>query len=154
MTTIDKNTTIFEAKNQLRENWLNGIECPCCGQFVKLYRRKITSAAAAGLISLYKKGGADRFIHCNDFAYFHGGDFGKLRYWNLIVQEVNMDTKKRTSGLWKMTDTGVRFVQNRLELPKYALVYNQIFYGFKGEKVRITDCLTNGFNYAELMAPN
>jgi len=38
-------TTILEAKQLLKDNFAQGIECPCCGQFVKRYKRKLNSTA-------------------------------------------------------------------------------------------------------------
>lgn len=46
----DKLYTIEEAKQLLKDNWEKGIECPCCTQFVKLYKRPLYSAQAYSLI--------------------------------------------------------------------------------------------------------
>ena len=35
-----------------RERWLEGMECPCCNQNVKLYKRKLNSNMARFLCSL------------------------------------------------------------------------------------------------------
>ena len=50
-----------------------GIICPCCDQRVKVYRRKITSPMAAGLIELYSRHNTN-MVKIEDAA----GDDGRL----------------------------------------------------------------------------
>ena len=75
----DKLYTMEEAKQLLKDNWEKGIDCPCCTQFVKLYKRPLYSAQAYSLIRLYK-------LCQDDYTYHHiskisqenasrGGDF-------------------------------------------------------------------------------
>ena len=58
--------TIKEAKEHLRNNFEEGIDCPCCGQFVKLYKRKLNSGMAATLIRIVKFNGSSE-VHVKDF---------------------------------------------------------------------------------------
>ena len=46
--------TVKEAKTFLRKNFDQGIDCPCCGQFVKKYKRKLNSSMAYALILIGK----------------------------------------------------------------------------------------------------
>lgn len=128
--------------------------CPCCGQLVKLYKRKINSAMAADLIRLFKRVNVGEYLHIDEFTKYtaHGGDFAKLQYWGLVDTEPNTDPDKKTSGKWAITSDGVEFCRGLLALPTYALVYNGTLYGFEGNHANITTALGTKFNYRDLMA--
>lgn len=102
--------TIHEAKKQLRENWEQGVECPCCTQFVKLYHRKLNTGVTLFLIGLYKldpNGG--EYFHAKQVLEKIGGfttsrDYAILEHWKLIEAMPNDgDESKRTSGYWCLT---------------------------------------------------
>jgi len=153
--------TLREAKQFLRENYKKGVVCPCCNQFVKLYKRKLNTSMARTLILLYRKSKSNP-----DVEYFHiyndllGIDFGiggselsKLKYWGMIdeLEKDSNDTKTRTSGFWKITEKGKKFVKKELKVPKYILLYNNQLRGFEGNEINITEALGDKFNYIELM---
>lgn len=142
--------TIKEAKAFLRANKDKGATCPCCGQMVKIYRRTINKGMAIALLSLYKapktpEGWVD--IKALDV---RGGDYAKLRYWALVEQRRNTDAKKKWSGMWRLTQLGMKFTMDRARVPKYARVYNQKFLGLAGDDVGIRE--VSNFDYAALMS--
>lgn len=83
-----------------------------------------------------------------------GGAWAKLRYWELIEEmpKDSMTTEKRTSGMWRITDKGISFVEGNISVPKYVKLYNQTFYGYEGDDVSIHDVIKEKFNYRELMS--
>lgn len=146
--------TIEAAKEYLRLNFEDGCKCPCCDQYVKLYKRKIYKSPAKALFGLYKLGrGFHHFTKIGNSAGFsYTGEIGisKLKYWNLIEEEVNINTKKKNSGNWKITKKGCDFIEGKISIPKYVLIYNTKIQGFDGDMIYISDILEN-FNYQELM---
>ena len=79
-------------------------------------------------------------------------DFSKLLHWGMIQPVQNVDTSKRTSGYWSITDRGKMFVNGELaNVPKYVKIYNGQRIGFSEEKTTIIMALGNKFNYQELM---
>lgn len=148
--------TISDAKKYLRENFESGCACPACGQFVKRYNRKITSSMAFILIQLYHKA-KDDFIHVENHMRTIGkaglgGDYVKMKFWNLIEQKpmVRQDGSPR-GGYWKISRGGIMFVEKEISVPKYAYIYNDAVDGYSDEKVTITQCLGDKFDYDELM---
>lgn len=150
-----------EAKEFLRENWMegDGVDCPCCSQRVKLYRRNITSSMAAGLIVLYKHKTEDPngWVHIPSLVkqnHLLTGDFAKLKYWGLIVpkDEIRDDGSNR-NGYYKITTDGRLFVEGRLQVEKYKFIFNKKVYdtGEVQELIDIHAALKNKFNYNELM---
>ncbi len=76
----DKLYTMEEAKQLLKDNWEKGIDCPCCTQFVKLYKRPLYSAQAYSLIRLYK-------LCQDDYTYHH---ISKISQENVPTTETDM----------------------------------------------------------------
>ena len=150
--------TIVDAKKFLRKNFNKGCECPCCGQFVKLYNFKLSSSQVVGLIYLYKldKENPDSFFKVKDIERykegFGGGSFAKGKHWGLITDELNDDTSKRTSGLWRITERGRKFVEGTIVLPHGVKLYNKKKYGYdKSKLINIKEALGKKFDYKELM---
>lgn len=138
-----------------------GAACPCCGRFGKVYKRKIHSGMAAVLVLMY------RFQHLG-FTHVHTlinattspavaaairGDFAKLRYWGLLEEGFETDSRghKRYNGMWRITGQGASFVEGSIALPRYVWVYNGTSLGFHGEPITVYDALGDKFSYRELM---
>ena len=155
--TLDQ--SIQEAKDYLRENFEIGVECPCCKQLVKLYKRRINNIMSRTLIRLYHLDQEQPIYHhvkdiVKDISDTGTNDFSKLSYWGLIEekQKEPKETKTRTSGYWTITDLGKKFVTSQVDLPSYALVYNNRVLEFSKDKVNIEKSLGEKFNYKKLMS--
>lgn len=152
-------STIQDGKKYLRENWdaSNGVDCPCCGQLVKLYSRKLYSQMAKGLIGLYRldRKKPNRYFHITEIqgVVVGGGDFAKLAYWGLIVEQAKdeSDDTKRTSGFWAITQKGRDFVNVKITVPSHVKVFDGRTFGFGEKHITIQHALGKKFNYAELM---
>lgn len=137
---------------------LSDTYCTNCGQFCKLYKRKITGEMAQALIFLVQaEPDEEGWVNLPEETAARGapprnGDPPKLRYWHLVEPRPGerADGSMR-NGWWRVTDLGVLFANNGIRLPKYALVYNKVCYGHEGERLNIRDALGTAFNYAELM---
>ena len=145
--------TVAEARAELRQLVDDGVRCPCCTQLAKVYRRPIHAAMAAGLIAVYRNGGADRFVVIADVLRHNQiADFGKLRYWGLVGtdDERREDGSTRT-GYWQVTSTGVDWILGRVTVPRYARIYDSRLLGLVGEPVTIRERLGKRFDYDRLM---
>lgn len=141
--------------------WLEGVmyddggECPCCTQYVKVYRRKISALAAAALIVMERTHGTG---WCDLPAIVgglspraKGGDEAKTRYWGLIEPQPGTLDASQHRGIWRLTALGVSFARGEVTVPKYALVYDGRCLDLTGEQVAIADALGERFDYNELM---
>lgn len=157
-----KSTTLEEAKQWLRERFSDGAKCPCCDQFVKLYKRKLNSSMAHGLILIYKffENNDDEWLHVPSYlsrisssATVRGGDWSKLRYWGLIEGEKGTrDDGSERVGTYRITGRGKQFVLSQIHVPKHVYLYNQNPVSRDdGETITIKEALGEKFNYAELM---
>jgi hypothetical protein len=145
--------TLDEARQWLRERVDDGAACPCCTQYAKVYRRRITAAGTRALIALYQAGGATEHVHAPDLPGVRGdGDLAKLRYWHLVAELDEPRDDGGRAGYWRVTELGVEFLRGTLRVPKYARVYDGRRLGFAGELVGVADCLGEPFRLDELMA--
>lgn len=148
--------TLQEAKQHLRANWDKGVDCPCCGQFVKRYTYHLNASIGATLISLYKLHEiGSEWIHVNtEIRPESGGYFSLAKHWGLIEQREKDDHErdaKRVSGYWKLTPKGNEFVRGIISVPKSVYCFDGKVLGFSEAQVNIHKALGKKFNYQELM---
>lgn len=141
-----------EIMNKAKED---GAECPCCGQFVKVYRRTINSTMARQLITAWHKHGHEWF-HTRDVVLADSagaGDFSKLENWGLIMRQphVQGEDGKRTSGMWKITALGADFINGKSLVPQYVFIFNGEKQGAGGGEIHIQHALGKKFDYREIM---
>lgn len=146
--------TIKEAKQYLRNNFEKGVDCPCCGQFVKRYKRKLNSGMSRTLIALYKAEGKNpvnvkAFLRENNIQNNH--DWTLLRYWKLLIEHENDDPDKKSSGVWSITNKGIGFLMNKVKVPSHILLFDNKFIGYSPTETDVVDSLGKHFNYTELM---
>ena len=161
---MNNESTLGEARAYVRAGRGKGTYCPCCDQFAKVYKRSIPSVGARLLVVLYhltKQQPDKEYFHIVDDILRAappplnvGGDVAKLAYWGLVVEKPKDpdDTTKRTSGYWKITNTGKAFAENNRRVTRYVLLYDSKVIGLEGEPITIKDALKNKFNYEELMS--
>ena len=143
--------TLEEAKQWLRERVNEGTHCPCCGQFAKVYRRRINSGMALSLITMYRR-------NRHEWIYIPGNipaksrEEGKLAYWKLVEESDEPREDGGRAGWWRVTGKGASFIYQHIKVPKYALVYDATLLGLDDrEMVDIQNCLGAHFDLAELM---
>ncbi len=134
---------------------MKGYECPCCGQFVKVYCRSFNSNMGVALLVLYRnkeKG----FVHLENLlteqGYKRCGDASYLRHYGLIEAKVGeRSDKSPRNGHYKITGRGIMFAEGSLTVQEKFLIFNNKIQGFEGKEVSIKDVLGTKFNYNELM---
>lgn len=141
--------TLAEAKQYLRKNFKAGASCPCCGKYVKAYKRKLNAGMARALIIIYKLTKNGNSIHVQDRFTKLGlrattMDYAYLEKWNLIQSHV-------TNGYWSITQLGKEFVEDDIDLPDYCLVYNTKVYHWSDTLINIDTALTEEFDIDEIM---
>ena len=131
------------------------LNCPCCGRYAQIYKRRIHLSVALQLIQLYKLGGRNerRYVHASVLipkGNTGTGDIGKAFYFNLIEPKP-VDPYNNSSGYWRLTEIGCKFVEGTEQIKKTVFVFNDEVIGSDEETVTIRDCLNNKFDYLELM---
>jgi len=157
----DCSETLEDAKAWLRARFEEGARCPCCDQFVKLYKRKLNSTMARALILVYhyfERPDADEWLHVPSYLNWTQalGDAAKLHRWALIEPKGGIrDDGSTKVGYYRITDLGRRFVRGEASVPKYVYLYNQKVVNRSDAdttRTTITEALGDRFDYAELMS--
>jgi hypothetical protein len=144
-------SSLLEAREYVRMNRDEGVECPCCGQLAKVYRRTINAGMARTLIEAYRADLARGFIHTPSLPC-DSHEASQLSWWGLLEEELVRRPDGGRAGYWRVTDRGVAFVRGAAQVPKYALIYDGDVLGTAGDLVGIRYCLGKRFDYGELMA--
>lgn len=142
--------TIEHSQKWLEENRRDGVDCPSCGEIVKVYRHNIDSAMARTLILMYAKGGTEYFVHTPSLP----GDTHKasqLKWWGFVEEERVLREDGGRAGYWRVTPAGEEWINGGV-IAKHALVFNGRCLELLDEKkVTITEALGKKFNFRELM---
>lgn len=155
--------TLDEARHYVQQNLDGaGVDCPCCDQLAKRYRRKFNSGMAKCLIALVQLNFETKtWVHSREVAAFRSGaprasanadgQLAKSRFWGLIETKPNTNPSKKDSGLWRPTISGVAFVCGQASIRKTAVVYDNVLEGFEGETISINTAKRDHFDVQELM---
>lgn len=147
--------TLIEARRYVEANRDKGIECPCCGQFAKTYRRKLNVSMARGLIWLVNQCITDEWVDVPSTApkwLLRSRELPKLSYWGLVEERpLYKKVEKRCSGFWRPTKRGVDFAYRRSRVPSHVFIYDNDVVGTSEVQIDIVTALGAKFSYAELM---
>ena len=163
-----QNASLEDAKKWLRVRFGKGATCPCCNQFVKLYRRNFNKSMAYVLllISCYYRGDlAEEWLHVPSYiaemvadhprrAAAVRGDWAKLKFWGLLEEkpDVREDGSPRV-GYWRLTRLGRQFVNREVKVPSHVYIYNGApLRRTVSEEITIDDALCTDFSYDEIMS--
>ena len=153
---------LSEARLWVQANIRDGVSCPCCNQYCRIYKRKLNSTMALALVLIYqhfKKNPHHTWLHVPAFlvqvkrdSTIAGGDAAKLRYWGLIERSPGeRDDGSDRIGRYRITAVGKQFVEGKIAVPRYVYLYNQLLLRLSEEMTTIQDALGDKFNYSELM---
>lgn len=135
----------------------DGVACPCCSQFCKIYKRKLNSTMARSIVWLVREYGRNggRWIDVPRTAprfIIQTNQLGTILHWDLLETKPTTDTTKKSSGFWRPTERGIDFAHRRVSVPSHVLLYLNELESWSDEYVYVDDCLGQRFDYQELMS--
>jgi hypothetical protein len=151
-------TTLLEARSYVQEHRCEGVDCPCCFQFAKLYKRKLNSGMARSLIEIYhitRRSNGDGWIDLARMVNprtILNREWSKLCFWGLLECRDSPPTPGRRHEKYRITADGVEFVLMRRRVRRRVCIYNNVVLGFEGEEIDIVEALGSKFDYRELMS--
>ena len=168
---ITGNSTLSEVWEHIRTHADTGLDCPACGQRIKVYWRSPNWEMAVVAIRLYRYHLEHpwEYSHVRDFTMSHPsafknynwlGDYSKLRWWRLAEPAPPAEDGSVRSGLWRITQSGIEWVTEQVKVPHYVRVFDANAIGEPdhftqgGEwrpPVGIKDALDNKFDFGALM---
>ena len=135
-----------------------GITCSHCGQYAKMYRRKLGVGIAKFLILLHRISAAGehgrfyttRNLYPRDNKAASDGVMA--RFWGLIEVANSTNSAGAPAGAYRLTDLGRQFVNGVYYAPRYVRVYNNEALGApEGPVIGVIESLGTKFNYLDLM---
>lgn len=140
---------LAEAQDRVQQGREKGIDCPCCGQYVKIYKRKLNANMAtflASLVNIYEY--THEWVPYSK-CKFRGRDYNYITCWGLALTGRDATGKKRTTGLWKPTVKGIDFVHGTISVPTHVFLLDNEVQGFSSSTTFLAD--VDRFNFSELM---
>lgn len=147
MTSLEEARDLVETKIRGK-----GIHCPCCGKWCKMDKRPINWKMVNALYWIYDNTQLGDFVDVPRNApawLLASNQHSTLKHWGLVERAPNTDSKKKHSGLWRVTPKGMQAMMGE-PIPKYAFIFDDRCYGFDGPMILLKD-VKNRFDYAELM---
>jgi hypothetical protein len=145
--------TLAEAAKWLRSQLNDGVRCPCCTQFAKVYKRKLNASMARDLIVI--NGLTHDFVHCaSNLRRSAGREWAKLVHWGLLEEKSGESSVGSPhAGYFRITKLGIRFVYDKVKVSKYVFLYDGRKLGHQPttDLISIRDALGDKFDYNELM---
>lgn len=145
---------LADVQTYLRQHVDEGVECPACTQYAKVYRRKVHSRMARDLFTVAREGGWDArlWVNVGEVVGRTSPDLVKCRYWGLIeAMEGERDDGSSRIGMWRITEAGLRYLRGAT-IHKYARLYDGRCLNLTGPQVTVKDALGSKFDYDSLMA--
>lgn len=133
----------------------DGMRCPCCQRWGKVYGYGVNATMARALIWLYFKAGNGDWVNIQTESpswILRTKSLSTLKHWGLIERKPkDDDADVKHSGIWRITTSGVLFVENKLSIHKKVFIFDDTIQGYSKDFVTIMDCLGENFSYSELM---
>lgn len=147
------------ARMELVANLDEGTLCPVCGRLAKRYRRPLNASLGRflALLAETSAGRPDGWVHVDrEMIQATDGhvarDYSVLRYFDLIEPKPNdEDPRKRTSGVWRLTGKGRRFLLGQIRVPRAVFVFADRREGMTDDSTNIEELMGEGFDYQRLM---
>lgn len=140
-------TTLGDARAYVDGRLDAGVVCPCCYRHVQRYRTAMNRRHGRILAHLFSAG---TWVHVDEMPH---RDVAFLRHWGLVQEQPKEEgSKKKTSGVWKLTAEGEDFVALRIRVPSHAVTLRGELLYLDGTPITHTDVLPRDFDYRALMA--
>lgn len=130
----------------IERNREEGVSCPCCGQLVRVYRRQIHRSIAETMILMYQRR-RRRWVYLPDIPQ-RSRDFSFAAHWHLVERRRNGDGY--VEGWWRLTEHGVAWLYNEVDIRRYALIDRGKLLRFEGPWWSIQDALGHGFDIEDI----
>jgi hypothetical protein len=149
---------LIQVRDYLRRNANHGTNCPACKQRVEIYTRPFNRSYARNLRAMYvhHRQTGEEWIDVPALlaaqGLGRGNDGAQPLRWGLIEAQggERADGSNRT-GIYRLTPTGIAFVEGRTRIRKFVRVYNGRTLGCKDEStISFAEALGERFDYSTL----
>ncbi|RLC78979.1 MAG: hypothetical protein DRJ03_24360, partial [Chloroflexi bacterium] len=134
---VSTGPSLEESRLLVEEGSEKGVKCPCCDQYCKIYKQKLYTTMAKFLVELVaavEDVSDSTWIDVRHDPRFlrvtRNGNYAYLLHWGLVEQQPNLDSAKRTSGMWRPTAKGISFVKGLIDVPTHVHIFDNKIRGW------------------------
>lgn len=131
-----------------------GMDCPCCGRWGKVYGYKINSTIARGLIWMHHNEDDSGWVNIQEGPRWllRSKSLSTAKHWGLIEHmPKDPDIDLRASGFWRLTSKGIAFIHGRIQVEDTVFVFDDQVLKYSKIFKNIKEALGKDFSYEELM---
>ena len=128
MREVGPHATVREAREYVKERIEEGVSCPCCGSWNRVYSRRLNRAKVRELREIFAFADDQGMLY--DYVNIPASgvslrnrEYPKLRFWGLLEPRDPDVGSGEGTGWWRVTPQGVAFVRGTLSLPNKVLEY-------------------------------
>ena len=140
--------------NQLQEDWKKTIKgggghCPICERWGKVNKYKMTEHLALSLRWIHAHGDTEGWVNVQKKAprwIMKSKTYNLLEHWGLL------ESRGFRTGIWRVTNTGRRFIYGEIRVPSAVYVYDNIIWGVDEQQKSFRSCFGVHFDFDELMS--
>lgn len=143
----------------LKSEWNDCIEgdgghCPVCDRWGKIYPRGINSTMAKSLIWLASRSSDGSWVDVPNTApawLLRSNQLPTLRWWDMVERnDSNKSAEDKHSGMWRVTEYGKLFSENKIQAPDKVFTYNGEVISRSVVMTGITQCFKQEFDYRDV----
>lgn len=140
---ITQNSTLRQSRNFVKKNVHNGILCPCCNKYVRVYKRKLHAEMARFLINLIKVYAVKQdWVNVREVITTNtkrSTDGSYLVHWGLVVKHEDW------TGYYRPTVEGVQFALGKIAVPKHVFLLNNVLTDIDEDFIKINEALGTAY---------
>ncbi len=137
-------------KDWMEPQLKDGVDCPCCGRFTKVYRRNLNSGMVRFLMDFYNRHGTNRVsianYHVTDQQHAHHQEYEKLPHWGLLEHDNSIPRR------WWIKKLGRQFINGQVTVNKYVWLKHGVCVDKSIGQISIKQAIGNKFSYEKLMS--
>jgi len=125
-----------------------GVDCPCCGRFVKRYGNRLNANRVKSLIWLCQQ--SDDWIHVPEEGprwLVKTNQHPTLCWWGLV------ERKPDSPGYYRATNLGREFISGRAKVPSKVHTFNGSVVGTSGDLIGVHEAIGDAFSLENELAP-
>lgn len=130
-----------------------GGKCPCCGRFGKVDGRSLTVDMTRALFWILDASGHKRrWVNVPKEAprwVLRTKKLTQLKHWGFIEPMTKTDGRTKTSGIWRPTRKGRRFVEAAIRVPERMYVFDNRVLAEARRLITVQEALGTKYHYQE-----
>jgi len=159
---MDLAAAIAACREYVHQHAKAGLDCPCCGTRMKIYKRRLNDGMARALTAIAELskehadvdgwlpvGKKSEIMPASVALQLHHWEYPKLKFFGLLESMPAPAANK--DGLWRVTPHGVAFLAGKVPARAYVRELKGKVMRISKRRVYLSDVLKTPFDFDDLM---